>query len=348
MLVKIAAAFLDDARAPARLFVMDEPTAALAGEDAERLFQVIGELKRRPCGVIYVSHWLDEVVAIADRITVLRDGENRATLAAREATKSGLIEAMTVRESVQAQPHETTPHGDIVLSIKNIEAPGLRNVSFNLRAGESLGCVGLAGAGHERLLNALTGAARSGEVAIGGVKRRLREPADAWSAGLALAPRRGIVADAGHFGPCRVAASPAALSFGNFPEPPRAAGAGRGDGRQGSSKIDGACAKDPHAQRRQPEKVMFARAVAGSPRALLLDESIRGVDVGAKFDIYALLREQAAADVAIVVVSCDHEEVLALCTHVAFFRNGRLIEPIPNSGLTTRALLVRCYGEAER
>ena len=91
---------------------------------------------------------------------------------------------------------------------------------------------------------------------------------------------------------------------------------------------------------------MFARAVAGAPRALLLDEPTRGVDVGAKFDIYALLRELAAAGAAIVAISSDHEEVLALCTHIAIFREGRLIDVLPNLGLTPRSLLVRCYGES--
>ncbi len=109
-------------------------------------------------------------------------------------------------------------------------------------------------------------------------------------------------------------------------------------------------ATGPHQKTRtlsggNQQKVMFARAVAGAPRALLLDEPTRGVDVGAKFDIYALLRELAAAGAGILIVSSDHEEVLGLCTRIAIFREGRLVEIVANAGVTPQALLARCYGE---
>ena len=272
MLTKIAAAFLDDARAPARLFVMDEPTAALAGEESERLFRVIAELKRRQCGIIYVSHRLDEVLAIADRITVLRDGESRATLTAGEATKSALIEAMTGRGDIEPPAPPMHPgRADVALSVSRLEASGLHDISFEVRAGEILGFVGLAGAGHERLLPAMVGGARSGDVAIGGVTRRLREPADAWRARPgACAPgasRRRTVAYAGHRSQRRAASSSTPLSPRNFSESPRRTVASAGNGRAGAAEIERTRAKDPHSQRRQSaEGDVRARRGGGSPR----------------------------------------------------------------------------------
>lgn len=350
MLTKIAAAFLEDARAPARLFVMDEPTAALAGEESERLFGVITELKRRGCGIIYVSHRLDEVLAIADRITVLRDGESRATLAAREATKSALIEWMTGRGDAEALAPPTAPaSGDVVLSVSGLSATGLEDVSFEVRAGEILGCVGVAGSGPERLMKALIGGAKSREVRIGGAPARLREPADAWRQGLALAPRErraeGLLLMQDIASNVALPHLPRLSRLSTFLDRRAERAQALAMGARVRLKSTGPGQKTRTLSGGNQQKVMFARAVAGEPRALLLDEPTRGVDVGAKFDIYVLLRELASAGAGIVVVSSDHEEVLGLCTHIAIFRGGRLVETLPNQGLTPRSLLNRCYGE---
>ena len=349
MLVKIAAAFLDDSSAPARVFVMDEPTAALAGEESQRLFDVIAELKRRNCGILYVSHRLDEVLAIADRIVVLRDGESRASLSAREATKRALIEAMTGRENAEAPlASPASTGGEIVLSVADLQAPGLRDLSFDLRAGEILGFVGLAGAGPEYLMKALTGGAASGAVELNGAAVRLREPADAWRAGLALAPRErraeGLLL-------MQDIASNIALPhlrrlsrWRTFLDRRAERAQALIMGARVRLKAIGPRQKTRTLSGGNQQKVMFARAVAGAPRALLLDEPTRGVDVGAKFDIHALLRELAAKGAGIVVVSSDHEEILGLCSRIGVFRGGRLTETVANVGLTTQALLARCHG----
>jgi ABC-type sugar transport system ATPase subunit len=348
MLTKIAAAFLDDAQAPARLFVMDEPTAALAGAESQRLFGVIGELKRRGCGIIYVSHRLDEVLTLADRIAVLRDGESRATLTAQDATKAALIEAMTGRGSFESATTAGAP-GRVLLSASGLTAPGLRDVCFELRAGEILGCVGLAGAGHEQLLNALVGGATAGQIAIDGAPRRLREPADAWRHGLALAPRerraeglllmQDIAANVALPHLRRLARL--ATFLNRRAETKQAVEMGA----RVRLKSTGPRQKTRQLSGGNQQKVMFARAVSGSPLALLLDEPTRGVDVGAKFDIYTLLHELAASGVAALAISSDHEEILALCTRIAIFRDGRLVETLANAGLTTQSLLQACYGE---
>jgi len=350
MLIRIAAAFLEDASAPARIFVMDEPTAALAGEESQRLFRVIAELKRRQCGILYVSHRLDEVLAIADRIVVLRDGESRANLPAAQATKRSLIEAMTGRENAEAPPPAAAPaRGDVVLAVAGLEAPGLRELSFDLHAGEILGFVGLAGAGPEHLLKALTGGAAAGTLAIGGAVVRLREPADAWRAGLALAPRErrseGLLLTQDIAANVALPHLRRLSRLRTFLNRSAERAQAIDMGVRVKLKASGPRQKTRTLSGGNQQKVMFARAVAGAPRALLLDEPTRGVDVGAKFDIYALLRELAATGAGILVVSSDHEEVLGLCSRVGIFRGGRLVEIVANEDLTPHALLARCYGE---
>lgn len=351
MLVKIAAAFLEDEAAPARVFVMDEPTAALAGEESQRLFRVIEELKRRQCGIIYVSHRLDEVLAIADRITVLRDGESRASLPAREATKAALIELMTGRQSAELSvPPPAPARGELVLSVANLEAPGLHDVSFDLSAGEILGFVGLAGAGPEQLMRGLTGGARSGRLTFGSIPMRLRDPADAWRSGLALGPRErraeGLLLMQDIAANVALPHLKRLSRFGTFLDRRAERSLALAMGARVRLKASGPRQKTRTLSGGNQQKVMFARAVAGAPKALLLDEPTRGVDVGAKFDIYALLRELAAAGAGILVVSSDHEEVLGLCARIAIFREGRLVEIVANTGLTPQTLLARCYGES--
>lgn len=349
MLVKIAAAFLEDAQAPARLFVMDEPTAALAGPESEQLFSVIAELKRRGCGILYVSHRLDEVLALADRIIVLRDGENRATLTAAQATKSALIEGMTGRGAF-ATVAAPVARGGVALAVRGLAAPDLRDVSLEVRAGEILGCVGLAGAGHEQFLGALFGGSTAGEIAIAGVTRRLREPADAWRHGMAFAPRErrteGLILGQDIAANVALPHLRRLARLATFLNPRAERRQAVEMGARVRLKATGPRQKTGTLSGGNQQKVMFARAVAGAPRVLLLDEPTRGVDVGAKFDIYEVLRELAASGVAIVAATSDHEEALALCTRIAIFRNGRLAEVIANAGLTTRSLLLACYGES--
>jgi len=352
MLVKIAAAFLDDPAAPARIFIMDEPTAALASEESERLFKVIGELKRKGCGIIYVSHRLDEVLAIADRISVLRDGAVKAELKTSIATKSTLIEAMIGRDHVEAQQSLSPVLSEsIILSVDHLNAPGLRDVSFDLHAGEILGVVGLAGSGPELLIKGLINKTRAGIVSLNGQPVMIREPADAWKLGIAIAPRErrseGLLL-------MQDIASNVALPHLNkfsrlriFLSQRLQAAVAEKMGVRVRLK-----ARNPQQKVRElsggnQQKVMFARAVAGDPRALLLDEPTRGVDVGAKYDIYALLREIAATGVGILVVSSDYEEIIHLCSRIAIFRGGRLVDIVMNSGMTEQALLALCYGERQ-
>jgi ABC-type sugar transport system ATPase subunit len=352
MLVKIAAAFLEDS-APARIFVMDEPTAALTGEESERLFRIIATLRSRGCGILYVSHRLDEVLEITDRIAVLRDGEMRAMLSTRDATKQKLIELMTGRresELAQHPGHAPTVAAPIALTVRELTGDGLRDVSFELQKGEILGITGLANAGHERLTRSIAFGVHATKIALDGKPVRIRWPSDAWACGMALAPRERraeglLLSD-------NIATNIALphLSWLSrlrlFIDRRRETEKAIDMGRRVRLKASGPLQKVRQLSGGNQQKVMFARAVAGSPRVLLLDEPTRGVDVGAKFDIYSLLRDLADSGTAIVVVSSDQQEILHICSRVVVMREGRISAVTSTGGLSPQRLLSLCYGEA--
>ena len=348
MLVKIASALLESAGQPARLFVMDEPTAALNGAESGRLFQVVTALCGRGCGVLYVSHRLDEVLALADRIVVLRDGETAATLDAKRATKGQLIAAMTGGREIESVGGASSVDASVALSVEGLSAEGLRDVAFDIRRGEILGVAGLAGARADRLTRALIGGA--GRVKLEGAPIMLKGPADAWAKGIALVPRERraegllLMQDVS-----RNVALPHLSRLNRwrwFLNRTRERATAVETGKRVRLKARGPEQKLRTLSGGNQQKVMFARAVAGPLRALLLDEPTRGVDVGAKFDIYTLLRELAAAGAAVLIVSSDQEELLHICSRIVVMREGRVAMTASTATLTPQKLLALCYGES--
>jgi ABC-type sugar transport system ATPase subunit len=353
MLVKIAATFLEEASSSARLFVMDEPTASLTGAESEKLFRIVRALQRRGCGILYVSHRIDEVLDLADRIVVLRDGQTRANLDAAKATRGGLIELMTGRAIVEtpAAPARD-PARPIALSVSHLGGGDIEDVSFELREGEILGFAGLADSGQDQLLRALMGGATRGEIAIGGRPARIANPAQAWKQGLAYVPRerRSEAVFLTHDIVSNVVL-PHLRFLSRF---------GLGLNRRAERakvtdlaarvrlKAAGLKQKVWRLSGGNQQKVVFARAVAASPRILLLDEPTRGVDVGAKFDIYALLRDLAASGAAIALASSQLDELIELSSRIAILRGGRIAEVVSSQGLTEARLLELCYGDAAR
>lgn len=349
MLMKIAGAFLEDEAAPARIFVMDEPTAALNGEESRRLHRLIDALRTRGCGIIYVSHRLDEVLAIADTISILRDGATRATLPANEATHARLIELMTGRDAKQAESGTAmSDEAPVVLSVRNLGGRGVSGLSFDLKAGEILGVVGLADAGAEEVTTLLSSGAAEGEVRLNGAPLALRGPYDAWENGIALAPRErraeGLFLDDDIADNISLPHLARHNRLGLFLDRPAQYRRAQALGQKVRLRATGPGQKVRELSGGNQQKVIFARAVSGNPRVLLLDEPTRGVDVGAKFDIYALLRDLAASGTGIVAVSSDHEEILHLCSRVIVMRAGRLAAIAPAAELTPRRLLEMCYG----
>ncbi len=348
MLARIAATLIPQPGITPWLYVLDEPTAALTGPESDRLFATLHDLKSQGAGILYVSHRLAEVMALSDRITVLRDGRHIATTPRAQTTESQVIAAMTGRPLADIYPPRPLPtRAPPVLTLRNLTAPGLTDISLDLVPGEILGLAGLAGSGRSALLAALIGSrpAVSGTLTLAGRPYRPHSPADAWAAGLALVPRErraealitdGTVADN--------------VTLPHLARLWRSRRAERALTQQHTAttrlKSTGPHQRVTELSGGNQQKVVFARAIAGAPKVLLLDEPTRGVDVGARADIYKLIRDACATGTAVLLTSSDLPELIGLSDRIAVLQKGRLAHLVHNDGLTESSLLTLCYGSA--
>ncbi|TKW68031.1 MAG: sugar ABC transporter ATP-binding protein [Paracoccus denitrificans] len=349
MLMKIAAALVSDG-APPVLYVLDEPTAALTGAESEMLFKVIARLKAEGATVLYVSHRLDEVMAIADDVTVLRDGRHVSTRPIAETSKARIIEEMTGREVADVYPPRRGAIGPVpVLRLQGVATDDLTGLDFDLHPGEVLGVTGLAEAGQSRLLRMLVGQTRlhAGRAEFEG-RPLPRSPAQAWSRGIAYIPRER-----------RAEALMLGMPIRSNIVLPYLSGYGPISSRRRESRDAARLARDVRlkaAGMEQPvgqlsggnqQKVVFARAVMGQPRLLLLDEPTRGVDVGAKHDIYDLVRGLAEQGCAVILTSTDLPEVIGMCDRVLVLQDGRQAHLMAQPGLSAARLLGAFYDKME-
>ncbi len=355
MLVRIAGALAGEGERQASVFVLDEPTAALTDEESERLFTVIGELTGRGAAVLYVSHRMDEVRRICDRVTVMRDGLTVATLDVADTSTAEIIRLMTGRDLENIYPARRAPIGEeIALDVEALDSRGAASVAFTLRKGEILGLAGLANAGQSEIVKALMGAQPARITGLDAAGRRLgrQTPPLAWAQGFALVPRErrreGLVLSRSI---TENIALPwlRSLSRGEvFLDRKRQAREAAGLAGKVRLKAKGLSQPCRHLSGGNQQKVVFARALAGSPSVLLLDEPTRGVDVGARAEIYALIREWSAAGRSIVMASSDLPELLGLCDRILVMRDGRQSAIVPAAGLTQAGLLHLFYAEPGR
>ncbi|HEY4588289.1 MAG TPA: ATP-binding cassette domain-containing protein [Thermoanaerobaculia bacterium] len=334
-LVEIARALMK----AAAILVLDEPTAALPEDDAKRLLGLLADLRRKGVAAIYVSHRLDEVFAVADRITVLRDGRSVGTARRAETTPERVVSLMVGRELRQAFPRLESRPGEVLLrlqgwSVADPQNPGRRvvdGVSLELRAGEVLGIAGLMGAGRTALLASLFGAARSsvqGTVQVGEDPPRgpFRRPREAIAAGLALVgedrKRYGLFARASVLDNLTLASLRGFRRHGLLDEGARRAAA---SGQAAALRLK-AASLDAPAERLSggnQQKAILGRWLLRRPRVLLLDEPTRGIDVGAKSEIYELIGRLVAGGLGVVLVSSELPELLGLAHRVLVLRQGR-------------------------
>ncbi|MER9666682.1 sugar ABC transporter ATP-binding protein [Mesorhizobium sp. M0203] len=313
----------------AELLIFDEPTAALGGEETELLFQQIRKLKAEGMSFIYISHRLDEIAQIADRVVVMRDGRIVARHERADIPVRTVVEQMVGRSVERMFPTVSAPGNDTLLEVENLSSPerSFQNVSFSVRAGEILGIAGLIGAGRTELVRAIAGAdpISSGSVRVAGKPVHLNGPAAAIKAGVVLVPEdrktQGVVLDQ------TIGEN---LAIGNFDHVapngwvfPKAvqkfAEAGirrlgvKGRPNQAVSKLSGG----------NQQKVIIAKWVSRPPKVFILDEPTRGIDVGARAAIYDVIADLARSGMAVVVVSSDLEEVLGLPHRVLVLSRGR-------------------------
>jgi ribose transport system ATP-binding protein len=353
-LIEIAKALVLEAE----LIVMDEPTSALREPEVERLFAVIGELKRGGCGVIYITHKLEEVYRIADRITVLRDGERIVTAGAAELPAPALIRQMVGRElperpqvrSVTLGASRLTVEGLTVRAATGRARPLVDRFSFEVRAGEIVGLAGLAGSGNSDLLWAIAGVHSgrvSGRIAIEGEPYRPRSLRHAIHRGIALVTndrqRYGLVAQ------MSVQANSSLASL------PRVSPAGwlSGARERRAAEVTARALDLRVASLDQPtwtlsggnqQKVVLGKWLNTQPRILLLDEPTRGVDVGAKQEIYELMNRWSAAGHAIVLITSELPELLLMSDRIIVMHRGRRAAEFDRGRATQEKILHAAMG----
>ena len=333
-LVEIAGAI----GAGARIVIMDEPTASLTQREMELLFGVIKDLQARGVGIIYISHRLEEIFQLADRVTVLRDGESvgswqvRGPSNAPALTEAMLIQQMVGREISQIYPPAEGTPGETVLTVKNLScrAGGVKDVSLEVRAGEVVGLAGLVGAGRTELARVLFGLtpADSGEIQLGGGAVTIRSPQEAAAHGIAYVPedrrRHGVILE------MPVAQNMTmAVHRRIFPGTWLRFGEERKlaerfihdlDVRGGGPETAAGLLSGGNQQ-----KVSLARWLATNPRLLILDEPTQGVDVGAKSEVHKIIRRLTGAGLAVLLISSDLPEILAMSDRIVVMRGGTIV-----------------------
>jgi ribose transport system ATP-binding protein len=312
----------------ARLLILDEPTAALGGDETDRLFAQINQLREQGFSFIYISHRLEEIARIADRIVVLRDGRLVATHGSAKVPVNILLENMVGRSVDRIFPKTDPPTGKEVLRIDKLSGANgaFRDVSFSVNAGEIFGIAGIVGAGRTELVRAIVGAdpIASGKIEIDGKAVHFKEPGDAIKAGVVLVPEdrkgQGVVLD--H----TVAAN---LALGNYDRlapdgwlTPLKVTSFASDAIRRLGVKGRAQQKIRFLSGGNQQKVVIARWISRTPKVFILDEPTRGIDVGARAAIYETIAELARGGMAVVIVSSDLEEVLGLSHRVLVLARG--------------------------
>ncbi len=338
--------------ANARVLILDEPTASLTSREVERLFRVIGSLRDRGVGIIYISHRLDEIQAIAGRVTVLRDGHSIATRPVSETGRAELIQLMVGREISAIFPKRAVPVGEVMLEAVGVgtRAAQVRDVSLTVRSGEIVGLAGLVGSGRTEFARTLFGLtpADQGEIRISGHAARIDSPATAIKLGIGYVPedrrQHGVVLDMAIAENASLA-SLKAVTRGGLIDGARERALARGFVESLRIKTPSLYAEAGSLSGGNQQKVALARWLAIKPAVLILDEPTQGVDVGSKFEIHALMQDLAAQGVAILMISSEMPEILGMSDRIAVMRGGTLTGVLSRAEATQERILALALGQ---
>src|SRR5271157_252263 len=313
-----------------RVLVMDEPTAALSDRETDRLFEVVRQLRSEGMAIIYISHRMAEVYELADRLSVLRDGEYVGELKRAEFSPDKIIEMMVGRRLEDFYEHTKHSEGGVVLDVKNMsDGNRVKSASFQLRQGELLGLAGLVGAGRTELARLIFGADKreSGEVYLNGRKLQINQPKDAIRAGIGYVPEdrklQGLFLQmsCGENITLNILERCSAAGVLNF----RALN-DRAKAEAESMRVRTASLKSRAGglSGGNQQKLLLARWLEINPKVLLLDEPTRGVDVGAKADIYVLIQQLLEKGMAVLFISSELPEIVGVCDRVLVMREGEI------------------------
>ncbi len=334
----------------ARVIVMDEPTSALGEPEAERLFERVRELRQRGAAIVYISHRMEEIFRLADRITVLRDGKHVLTAPAAELDRGKLVEAMIGRALGAATARRAASERDVALQVRDLTHGSLKQISFELRRGEILGVAGLAGSGASTLLHALFGSlpgAVAGSICLDGVSFSPHSPRTSIAGGIVLLGndrRLSLVPE------LTIAENTTLSSLARWSRWGVIARRAEQAAALGTLKrLDVRGASDLGLPVRalsggNQQKVALGRCLLTQPRVLLLDEPTRGIDVGAKADVYTLVSELARSGVSVLFVASEMEELLALSDRVIVLARGRLVDELGAAELSRERILASAMG----
>jgi rhamnose transport system ATP-binding protein len=315
----------------ARIVIMDEPTASLTQKEQHLLFSVVRELRTSGVGVIYISHRLEEIFALANRVTVLRDGATVGTNRVDEINENALIGMMIGREVSHIYPPSQARPGDVVLSARNLScsAGGIHDVSLDVRRGEIVGLAGLVGAGRTELARVLFGItpADRGEILLNDHRIAIGSPQDAIAHGIAYVPedrrRHGVVLEMEISSNISMAIHQRLFPRGWLRDSAENDLAQRFIAMLGI-KTSGPDAPAATLSGGNQQKVSISRWLAAEPALLILDEPTQGVDVGAKSEIHKIIRQLAADGLAVIMISSDLPEIIGMSDRIAVMKNGSI------------------------
>lgn len=338
----------------AKIIIFDEPTAPLSLEESERLFAIMRGLKEEGVGLIFISHRLNEVFRVCDRITVMRDGRHVLTQAAADMDTAGVIEAMLGKTFTEEFPKADVPIGETLLEVKNLSRGAkVRGVSFTLRRGEILGVVGLVGAGKTELSRLLFGAdpADGGEIRLGGRKLKLRQPEDAVRAGIVLVPeerrKQGVLVEetVKRNLSLPILRKLSALGFVKRRE----------ENTHAQSMVEqlGVNPRDPnrtvkHLSGGNQQKVAVGKWLPTPSDVYMFDEPTKGVDVGAKSDIFRLIGSLAEQGKGIIYLSCELNEIVGIADRILVMSYGSVVKELSRAEASQDLILTYASaGEAK-
>ena len=342
-MVEIAKAFSIDAR----ILIMDEPTSSLSARESESLFELIETLRDQGVSIIYISHRLAEVKRLSDRVVVLRDGEYAGTLTGTEITHDAMVSMMVGRDISQFYQRSNHPIGETVLDVQNVVTPSWPNqaVSLNVRAGEIVGLAGLVGSGRTELLQTLFGIDQplGGKILVNGKTVNVKNPNQAVQNGIALVPedrkKHGLVTELSvqnNVGLAGLDRNAKKLGFVDFKQQ-------RNDTKEMIQRLS---IKTPSAHQTakflsggNQQKVVLGKWLAMSPKLLLLDEPTRGIDIGAKQEIYQLIEQLASESMAILVASSELEEIIGITDRAYVMHEGKITGELNRDQLNEESIM---------
>jgi ribose transport system ATP-binding protein/inositol transport system ATP-binding protein len=339
----------------ARLIIMDEPTSSLDSEETARLFATIRGLKEKGASIIYISHRMEEIFEICDTVSIFRDGRYIDSCAIENVTKDELISKMVGRAVENVFPKVDCPIGEPVLRVEGISGKGFSDVSFEVRSGEILGFSGLVGSGRSETVRGIFGLDKlsSGKIYLDGKETAIKSPADAIKKGICM-----VNEDRKLFGLCLQRSLRENISLPNLPQKQK--GVIINQKREVEETRDVAKTLTVKAASIESEayslsggnqqKVVIAKWVMAEPRVLILDEPTRGVDVGAKSEIHALMCKFAAEGLAVIMISSELPEVMGMSDRILIFHEGKTNGVVPRKDIlsgkeTQETILAREFGQ---